>query len=237
MNRRNFIRVLGGGAVAASAAGLAACSEQFPAEAVAPWLGPQAENDLRRWALGYAILAPNSHNRQPWLVDLSQRDAIVLYVDRQRMLPETDPWYRQIVVSQGTFIESLVIALKERGIAPTVALFPEGEFEPRQVDSRPVARISWTVGAAAPPRDPLFAQLLLRHTAKVAYDTTREVKPATLQMLRDAVADLAADAPVRFGSTIEPALRDELRKLCWESAKAELLTPRTVMERDRKSVV
>ena len=82
----------------------------------------------------------------------------------------------------------------------------------------------------APARDPLFAQLLLRHTAKVAYDTTREVAPATLQMLRGAVADTVADAPVRFGSTVEPARREELRRLCWESAKAELLTPRTVME-------
>ena len=35
-------------------------------------------------------------------------DAITLYVDRERLLPETDPWFRQIVVSQGTFIEALV---------------------------------------------------------------------------------------------------------------------------------
>ena len=29
---------------------------------------PESGAELRRWALGYAILAPNSHNRQPWHV-------------------------------------------------------------------------------------------------------------------------------------------------------------------------
>ena len=33
------------------------------------------------------------------------------HVDRGRLLPMTDPWYRQSMVSQGTFIESPVLAL------------------------------------------------------------------------------------------------------------------------------
>ena len=90
----------------------------YPDEAVAAWQGPPAGADLRRWALGHAILAPNSHNRQPWLVDLREPDRITLFVDRERLLPETDPWFRQIVVSQGTFLEALVLALRERGVAP-----------------------------------------------------------------------------------------------------------------------
>ena len=63
--RRNFTHLLGGGMVVSSLASLAACSDAFPAEALEAWQGPGAEPDLRRWALGYAILAPNSHNRQP----------------------------------------------------------------------------------------------------------------------------------------------------------------------------
>ena len=136
MQRRNFIRLVGGGAVASSLATLTACSDAFPAEAVAAWQGPGNEPDVRRWALAYAILAPNSHNRQPWRVDLREPNAITLYVDRERMLPMTDPWFRQIVVSQGTFLESLVLALRERGLRPEVQLFPQGEFKPREVDDR-----------------------------------------------------------------------------------------------------
>lgn len=222
MQRRTFIRVLGGGAVV----GLTGCGTDFPQEAVAPWQGPGAEPDLRRWALAHAILAPNSHNRQPWLVDLKEPDEITLYVDRERLLPETDPWFRQIVVSQGTFLESLVIALAERGVAAQVELFPQGEFAPRELDARPVARVHWTPGAAAPARDPLFAQLLRRHTAKVPYDTTRDVAPATLAALGAAVAG----RPSHFGATVEPGLREQLRQVCWESAQVELRTPRTVME-------
>ena len=180
---------------------------------------------MRRWALGYAILAPNSHNRQPWLVDLSAPNAITLYVDRERMLPMTDPWFRQIIVSQGTFLESLVIALRERGVEPAVKLFPQGEFKPREVDARPVAQISWASAASA-KKDPLFAQLLKRHTAKVDYDTTQAVAADTVAHLQTALVD----SSVNFGATLDTAQIASLRTLCWQSAKVELLTPRTVME-------
>ena len=228
MNRRNFIRVAGGGIVTATAVtSLPGCalSSSYPAQALEAWKGPGAEPDLRRWALGYAILAPNSHNRQPWLVDLSQPNAISLYVDRERMLPMTDPWFRQIVVSQGTFLESLVIALRERGVEPEVQLFPQGEFKAREVDARPVARISWVAPAVA-AKDPLFAQMLNRHTAKVDYDTTRAVPANTLALLQSALVDPS----INYGGTLDAAQIEALRKLCWQSAKVELLTPRTVME-------
>lgn len=225
-DRRAFIRVLGGSVIAAAVPPLVAgCSDRYPAAALAPWQGPGGETDLRRWALGYAILAPNSHNRQPWLADLRTPDAIVLHVDRTRLLPETDPWFRQIVVSQGTFLEALVIALRERGVVPRVTLFPDGEFAARALDDRRVARVDWQPAADA-PRDPLYAQLLQRHTAKVDYDVARQVPPATLDALRASMTD----AGVRFGGTVEPARRDALRQLCWDAAKVELLTPRTVME-------
>jgi hypothetical protein len=181
---------------------------------------------LRRWTLGYAILAPNSHNRQPWIADLREPDTITLHVDRERLLPMTDPWYRQIVVSQGTFIESLVIALRERGVDPVVQLFPQGEFAPRAVDDRPVARIHWSRGGQPHAKDPLFAQLLRRHTAKVDYDMARSVAPDVLGQLRAAIAD----DRIRFGATVDASRLDELRTLCWDSARVELLTPRTVME-------
>ena len=226
MDRRRFIHLTGGGVAFAATAGLTGCSTGYPSEAVAPWQGPGAEADVRLWALGYAILAPNSHNRQPWRVDLNEPNAITLRVDTSRTLPMTDPWFRQIVVSQGTFIESLVIALRERGLQPQVTLFPEGPFGPRQVDERPVARVSWTPGAPAPARDPLFAQLLRRHTAKVDYDTTRPVAAATLA----ALAEAARFDGVSHGATVDASRVQALRTLCWESARVELLTERTVME-------
>lgn len=226
MQRRGFMRLVGGGTVtAAMGATLAACSAEYPAAAVAAWQGPAPDADLRRWALGHAILAPSPHNRQPWLADLREPDAITLHVDRTRLLPETDPWHRQIMIGQGTFIEALVIALRERGMTPAVTLFPQGEFKPRELDDRPVARITWT-RAAAPARDPLYAQLLRRSTAKVEYDTTRAVPAAQLDALRTALVD----ADVACAGTVDPARVAVLRTLCMDAARAELTTPRTVME-------
>lgn len=226
-DRRTFLRVLTASAGAAAIPPLlGGCSTDYPASAVAAWRGPAADADLRHHALGYAILTPNSHNRQPWIADLREPDSIVLRVDRERLLPETDPWFRQIVVSQGTFIEALVLALRRRGVEPDVALFPEGEFAPRALDDRPVARVSWKPAPPSVVADPLFDQLLSRNTAKVDYDTARPVTDETLA----ALGSVLADPTVRYGWTTEPARRDELRRICWESAKVELLTPRTVME-------
>ena len=227
MQRRHFIRLVGGGVLGGAGGLLGACSSQYPASAVAGWQGPHGDSDLRRWALGYAVLAPSSHNRQPWQVDLREPDAITLHVDRERLLPETDPWFRQIIVSQGTFLELLVIALRERGIEPTVALFPDGEFAARDVDPRPVARISWNGSAPAATKDPLFGQILRRHTAKVDYDRERPVAPAVLDQLADA---LPTGSSVRFGGTVDPTRLPALRQLCQDSAVIELGTPRTVME-------
>jgi nitroreductase len=226
MERRHFIRLIGGGVVVAAATATTGCSSAYPPEAVTAWEGPGAEPDPRRWALAHAILAPNSHNRQPWLVDLREPNTITLRVDLERTLPMTDPWFRQIVISQGTFIEALVLALKARGLDPQVALFPEGALGARTLDARPVARVFWTPGAAAPAHDPLFAQLRLRHTAKVPYDTARPVAADTLAQL----ATVLHDPDVRHGATVDAGQVAALRELCWRSAQVELLTPRTVME-------
>lgn len=231
MQRRNFIRLAGGGVLGASLAG---CSTTLPEEAVVAWSGPPTGSaaDPRRWALAHALLAPSSHNRQPWLVDLREPNAITLRVDRERLLPETDPWFRQIVVSQGTFLELLVIALHQRGLAAQVTLFPQGEFGARTLDDKPVARVHWDPAAAAPAPDPLFAQILRRRTAKVGFDTQRPVDPALVQAL-GSVLPAQAPAHLQWGHTLEARRLAEMRTLCIESAKVEVGTPRTALESAR----
>jgi hypothetical protein len=73
MQRRNFIRLAGGGMVLAATAGISACSTDMPSEAVAAWQRRRepTTTDVRRWILSYAILAPHSHNLQSWIVDLA----------------------------------------------------------------------------------------------------------------------------------------------------------------------
>ena len=78
MERRTFVRRVGGGVVVAAAVPLGACSSAIPDEAIAAWKGLVKETDPRRWIFGHAILAPHSHNLQSWLVDLRTPGEILL---------------------------------------------------------------------------------------------------------------------------------------------------------------
>jgi len=227
-SRRRFIRVLGSsGVILAAAPGLAACSEQMPAAAIEAWNGPGPQADPRRWILSYAILAPHSHNLQSWVVDLSVPDEIVLRCDLSRLLPETDPYSRQIMMSHGTFLELLDIAARERGLRADITLFPEGAFGPEQLDRRPVARVR-LVPDPAVERDPLFAQILGRRTNRSLYDPARPVPAAAWKAMEQAVDP----HPLRFGfaGSERPDALARHRSIAAEAWRIELVTPRTILE-------
>ncbi len=227
MDRRRFIRIAGGGVILAAAAGTAGCSATMPPEAVAPWQGPGNEPDLRRWILSYAILAPHSHNLQSWVVDLGVPGQILLRCDLQRLLPETDPYSRQIMMSHGTFIELLDMAARERGQRAEITLFPEGAFVHDRLDQRPVALIR-LVPDASVAKDPLFAQILQRHTNRAAYDPARPVGADAWK----AMADAAKPYPLGFGfaDADQPELLAHYRAVAAEAWRIEMVTPRTILE-------
>ena len=226
MQRRSFLRVAGGSAIVAATAPLAACSSDLPDAAIAAWRGPGDEPDLRRWVLAHAILAPHSHNLQSWLVDLSVPGQITLFIDRTRLLPETDPYSRQMMMSQGTFLELLDMAARQRGHRADITLFPQGSFGPREVDDRPTALIRLAPDGQVQP-DPLFAQVFRRRTNRGAYQSSPP-GPAAVQ----AVLAASSAYPFRVGvSTSEqPESMARQREIAKEAWRIELTTPRTVLE-------
>jgi len=227
MNRRRFIRIAGGGVVLAASAAQTGCSQAMPAAAIEPWQGPGPDADLRRWILSFAILAPHSHNLQSWLVDLSTPDEMLLRCDLKRLLPETDPYSRQIMMSHGTFLELVDIAARQRGQRAEITLFPEGAFGPGQLDSRPVARIRLTADAAV-SKDPLFAQILARRTNRSLYELNR---PVPLDAWR-AMADAAKPQRLRFGfvGSDQAEALTRHRAIAADAWRIELTTPRTILE-------
>lgn len=214
MHRRDFIRVLGGGAIFAAAG----CAPSNLPDPRAPWENPGAgETDPRRKALSWAILAPNPHNMQPWIVDLSAPGEIALYIDRARLLPVTDPFNRQIVIGCGAFLELLRMALAQQGLAAALTLFPDGESLPR-LDDRPLFRVRTAPGAGP---EPLFAQALARRTNREPY-ADREVDPSAAANLLGAFRPVqGADCNV----TVASDRVDRLRTLVYRGAEIEATTP------------
>ena len=241
LQRRQFVRLVGGGAVSAiavsSTVGISGCARGMPPEAIEAWSGPGAalsqDADVRRWLLSYAILAPHSHNLQSWVADLRTPGEITLYCDLQRTLPQTDPLSRQIMMSHGTFLELLDVAARERGLRADIVLFPQGAFGPGKLDARPVATVRLAPDAGV-QKDPLFAQILQRHTNRSLYDISRAVPAnAWAAMVAAATGAARSASPVRVGfAGLEQgaAALAAHRRIASEAWRIELTVPRTIME-------
>ena len=58
-----------------------------------------------KFLLRYAILAPSSHNTQPWKFSISE-DKIKVFADKNRWLKVADPDQRELYISTGCAIEN-----------------------------------------------------------------------------------------------------------------------------------
>ena len=214
------------GVLAAGLGGLALVSvggvwrvTRSPQTAFAPWdLDSSPPADVRLDAFRHAILAPNPHNRQPWLIEMAGEDEAIITADLSRDLPITDPYDRQITIGFGTFLETARIAAAERGVDMQIEPFPDGE-NAAALDSRPIARLRFVRNADV-ARDPLFAQIVRRRSNKEEYDLAREVSPA----------DLAKITGAGGAYTAEQARVDELRAEIVAGIETEMLTHDANME-------
>jgi hypothetical protein len=77
-----------------------------------------------RAALKYAVLAPSSHNSQPWLFRVVPA-GIELSADRSRALPVVDPRDRELVISCGAALFHLRAALRNFGCIEVTTLLPD----------------------------------------------------------------------------------------------------------------
>ncbi|MBL4727735.1 MAG: twin-arginine translocation pathway signal protein [Rhizobiaceae bacterium] len=220
MNRRKFLALTGGGVIVAAGAGVAGfILTRTPHKALIPWSqAGSLYSEPRKRALSYAILAPNPHNRQPWQIDLSTENKIILHVDTDRLLPHTDPFNRQITIGLGCFLEILRMAAAEDGYRVTMETFPEGSGE--HLDKRPVAILSFDADETV-KKDPLFANVLERRSLKVPYDMKREIPNTDLTKLIALTND-----NVQIMGTNDTSKVADLRHLTNEASTTELHTHR-----------
>jgi hypothetical protein len=98
-----------------------------------PWnISPDAfpsdgyASDQLEFLIGYAILAPSSHNSQPWLFRINAMD-LELFADRRRALPIIDPQQRELTISCGAALFNLRVAAEYFGHVYRVDSLPDPE--------------------------------------------------------------------------------------------------------------
>lgn len=76
-----------------------------------------SKEELYTHLVGWAILAPSTHNAQPWkfLID-TKKNSIKITLDRDYVLPVSDPVGRQSFISLGCAFENLIMAAKYYGL-------------------------------------------------------------------------------------------------------------------------
>lgn len=139
--------------------------------------------DQLRYLLRYAILAPSSHNAQPWLFRISDA-SVHLYADRARTLVIVDPDDRQLYMGCGAALLNLRLALRRFGRASIVTLLPWVK------DRDYLARVR--VGPPVTPtlRDhQLFEAIPRRHTNRRPF----ELRPVSYKIFDELAAAAAAE--------------------------------------------
>ncbi|MEP4052730.1 MAG: twin-arginine translocation pathway signal protein [Litorimonas sp.] len=193
-----------------------------------PWdMAGKPYSDYRLTALSYAVLAPSPHNRQPWLVELTGMDGLTLYCDTSRLLPETDPFNRQITIGLGAFIHLLEMAAAQDGRALTVTYFPEGEPHPTY-DERPVAHIQFSPYLSR-PKDSLFPYVMERRTNRKKFEN----KPVETTALNALTRSLRVGSENTFQFTQDDAEIQAIKALCVKGWEVEITTLRTHHESTR----
>jgi len=127
--------------------------EEFPRQ------GPLV--DQHAFLLRYAILAPSTHNTQPWRFAVTE-DGVRIYADYGRRLPVVDPGNRELLMSIGAAVFNLRVAASHFGFACTV------HYNLSRDSERPLASVSLSPGFSSSPTDPalesLFPCIVKRHT-------------------------------------------------------------------------
>ncbi len=84
-----------------------------------------SDKDRLRFLVGLGILAPSSHNSQPWEFTL-EGTAIDIHAQVERALPISDENNRQLFISLGCALENILTAASAFGLTPTLNYHAQG---------------------------------------------------------------------------------------------------------------
>jgi nitroreductase len=189
--------------------------------------------DQLRFLARFAILAPSTHNSQPWRFRIVDDDTIEVWLDRGRALPRIDPAGRQALMSCGAALFHLRVGVRRFGRLDEVDYLPER--------SRPdlLARLRRGRPLRPQPRDvELFAAIPRRRTNRAPYalrPVSRELGDALAFEAATEGAWLARLHPhdkLAVAFTIEDADRRQFADPAFRTELGRWLRPRGSRRRD-----
>lgn len=159
--------------------------------------------------LGYAVLAPSSHNSQPWRFR-PDGDALLLSADRTRALPVVDPDDRELEISCGALLFHLEVAIRHHGYEALVDLLPDPgdpdllarvSLGAERLPTREEKLLFWAIAGRRTNRHPFEPRPLPDGLLSVLVDAA-EAEGAGLSILvtdaeRTALAELVGEADRR----------------------------------------
>jgi hypothetical protein len=171
--------------------------------------------DKARFAVGYAILAPSSHNTQPWQFVVTGGQLLVC-ADRTRSLPNIDPYDRELVISCGAALFNLRVAFAHFGVGIEIGTFP------RAIEPDVLAQIA--LSASGPlPRDigDLIDAISRRATNRGPF-AHEQVPDALIEEMRAGAAAEGAE----LGRAVSLAERERVAALIAQADRRQFDDPR-----------
>ncbi len=135
------------------------------------------QHEQLQYLVRYALLAPSSHNTQPWKFAI-QDDTIRVFSDESRWLRVADSDKRELYISVGCALENLLIAAEHFGFGYELAYFSESGND-TFVATVALSKSGGQMHKAAPD---LFAALTRRHTNHQVYEP-RPIPESELRQL------------------------------------------------------
>lgn len=136
--------------------------------------------DKLKFCIRYALLAPSTYNNQPWYFTIDN-DTVSLYADRRYALPVVDPDDRQLIMSCGSALFNLRLAIRHFGYQEQTQLLPN----PADEDLIARVQISDADNSVTEEEHELFSTITQRHMNRSAYKSD-EVPEELLQKLESA---------------------------------------------------
>lgn len=141
--------------------------------------------DRIRSLLRYAVLAPSSHNTQPWRFEIND-STVSLYADRTRALPANDPEDRELTISCGCALMNLRVAAAHEGLGVSCNVAPSSSDE----DLLAVIKIGKD-DTSFRTEGELFKSVEGRRTYRKRFES-RDVSDSILGALSDSAAEEGA---------------------------------------------